>query len=104
MKWRQFEDGRLRAYACDAGSNCWDVYFLGYGDCEGSPLHGEGVVLKRNGSEVASWALDYYGEEVAAMGCDAAAYVGRRVEEAMALADRLVAEDTANGFLPPERD
>lgn len=103
MEWKRFEGGRLRAYAHDAGGSCWDVYFLGFADCEGSPLHGGGVVLKRDGSEIAAWALDYYGEEAASMGYDIQAYVGRYVEEAMALADRLVAKDTANGHLPPER-
>lgn len=92
MEWMDITDGRLKAYAYDDEGNDWEIYFDGYNDCEGSPLHGNGVRLSKNNEAVATFGITYNGD-VQAFGWNADAAIAASVGRAKSLAAALILGD-----------
>lgn len=96
LDWNVMEGGgRLKAYAYDRMHNDWSIFFQGFGDCEGSPLHGtgEGMVVSINGEHVAAFAMRYHGEELERdFRFDVGAYIEAYVEKAMAKAEKMAGD------------
>lgn len=89
MEWTINSGSRLKAWAYDENGSDWSIYFNGYSDITSGPCAGYGVRLVKDCVEIATWALEYNGDEIAAMGYDVEAYIGKYVEEAMGMAESM---------------